>query len=416
MFDAHSYSKGALILHYLRNEMGDEAFFKAISLYLNQNAFKTAEVHNLRLAFEEVTGQDYTPFFNQWYLGSGHPTVILEVLPKENQLVVDQSKTSLFLTQLPVRFYSGDSYYDSTFILRHYRDTFAIPSVSGYDLLQPNPEYTIPGIFQIDRTSQDYVNQYWKGRHIRDKVEVLTYLSEQDSLTEEWLDLLISASKHKHYNIRKRAIQVMALPTNSAVRQQVRRAVKLAVQDKHAHVRRAAVLVSSSVFEGEELSAIYFAALEDDSYGVMSAALSGLGKRFPERALPKARNYTSHEVSQLRLAGYEILATYGSRDDIRYFQKLKTNQLVFPNWKLLGHYISFVERYPSAANLKSLVNTFSAVEDSYSAYRTFFQRMVILPMLGLSQDLESKEELTTDEEKALEIIDQYITSYRERNE
>ena len=77
MFDRHSYQKGGRILHMLRNLVGDDAFFASLKLYLNNRAFKTAEVHDLRMAFEEVSGQDLNWFFNQWFLDKGHP--ILEV-------------------------------------------------------------------------------------------------------------------------------------------------------------------------------------------------------------------------------------------------------------------------------------------------------------------------------------------------
>ncbi|HRA12574.1 MAG TPA: M1 family metallopeptidase, partial [Chitinophagaceae bacterium] len=75
MFDAVSYNKGGRILHMLRNHVGDSAFFKSINNYLTTNKFKSAEAHQLRLAFEEVSGRDLNWYFNQWYFGSGNPTV-----------------------------------------------------------------------------------------------------------------------------------------------------------------------------------------------------------------------------------------------------------------------------------------------------------------------------------------------------
>ena len=75
MFDQVSYQKGGRILHMLRNFVGDSAFFKSLNLYLTTNKFKSAEAHQLRLAFEEVTGHDLNWFFNQWYYGNGHPNV-----------------------------------------------------------------------------------------------------------------------------------------------------------------------------------------------------------------------------------------------------------------------------------------------------------------------------------------------------
>jgi len=65
MFDAVSYNKGGRILHMLRHFVGDSAFFKALNLYLTTNKFKSAEAHQLRLAFEEVSGRDLNWYFKQ---------------------------------------------------------------------------------------------------------------------------------------------------------------------------------------------------------------------------------------------------------------------------------------------------------------------------------------------------------------
>ena len=73
MFDAISYNKGGLILHSLRKTLGDSVFFKGLNLYLNRHAYKTVEIHDLRLALEEVSGTDLNWFFNQWFLSPGHP-------------------------------------------------------------------------------------------------------------------------------------------------------------------------------------------------------------------------------------------------------------------------------------------------------------------------------------------------------
>ena len=77
MFDSHSYAKGGRILHLLRCTVGDEAFFEALKQYLSQYAYKTAEIEDLRLVFERVTGQDLHWFFDQWFMQAGHP--VLEV-------------------------------------------------------------------------------------------------------------------------------------------------------------------------------------------------------------------------------------------------------------------------------------------------------------------------------------------------
>jgi aminopeptidase N len=79
LFDAHSYNKGGLVLHMLRRQLGDAAFFKGLNLYLKQHAFQSVEAHDLRLAMERVSGQDLNPFFNQWFFAKGHPELAIEV-------------------------------------------------------------------------------------------------------------------------------------------------------------------------------------------------------------------------------------------------------------------------------------------------------------------------------------------------
>jgi hypothetical protein len=51
--------------HFHAQEFRWRQRFKSLNLYLTTNKFKT-EAHQLRLAFEEITGKDLNWFFNQW--------------------------------------------------------------------------------------------------------------------------------------------------------------------------------------------------------------------------------------------------------------------------------------------------------------------------------------------------------------
>ena len=75
VFDQHSYNKGGLVLHMLRNYTGDDMFFKGLNNFLTKHAYQSVEIADLRLAFEEITGEDLIWFFDQWYFQAGHPIV-----------------------------------------------------------------------------------------------------------------------------------------------------------------------------------------------------------------------------------------------------------------------------------------------------------------------------------------------------
>ena len=115
LFDAHSYNKGGLVLHMLRRQLGDAAFFKGLNLYLTQHAFQAVEAHDLRLAMEQVSGQDLNGFFTQWFFAKGHPELEVEVdySQPENLLlrfsqVQDNLDYPVFQLPITVSWYEGE--------------------------------------------------------------------------------------------------------------------------------------------------------------------------------------------------------------------------------------------------------------------------------------------------------------------
>jgi len=74
-FDRHTYQKGAAVLHMLRSILGDEAFFKANTLFLRTHAFGSADTDDFQTVVEEVAGQDLGWFFDQWLYRPGHPVI-----------------------------------------------------------------------------------------------------------------------------------------------------------------------------------------------------------------------------------------------------------------------------------------------------------------------------------------------------
>jgi aminopeptidase N len=73
------YSKGGSILHMLRVRLGDEAFFRAIAVYLERHQFAQVETDDFRIVLEEVSGQSLERFFDQWCRRPGHPSLEVDV-------------------------------------------------------------------------------------------------------------------------------------------------------------------------------------------------------------------------------------------------------------------------------------------------------------------------------------------------
>ncbi len=73
IFDATVYKKGALVLHMLRETVGDEMFWKALHRYLEEYKYKAVGTPDLQRVFEETTGQRLDWFFDQWVYKAGYP-------------------------------------------------------------------------------------------------------------------------------------------------------------------------------------------------------------------------------------------------------------------------------------------------------------------------------------------------------
>lgn len=86
--EAHTYLKGAIVLHTLRGILGDERFFRALGYYLRKHEFANVESSDLLAAIAEATGQNLDWFFDDWVYGGGHPVfeVAYTYLPGRRQI------------------------------------------------------------------------------------------------------------------------------------------------------------------------------------------------------------------------------------------------------------------------------------------------------------------------------------------
>jgi aminopeptidase N len=73
LLDANSYQKGGFVLHMLRRELGDSAFFRGLRIYFHAHEFGNATSADLREALEESSGRPLHWFFDQWLRRPGFP-------------------------------------------------------------------------------------------------------------------------------------------------------------------------------------------------------------------------------------------------------------------------------------------------------------------------------------------------------
>lgn len=95
LFDSTLYKKGGVVVHMLREVVGDEAFWKALNAYLNEYKYQNTDARDLQHVFERVSGQSLEWFFDQWLYKAGYPELRVRQSynPQSHQLSLDVEQT-----------------------------------------------------------------------------------------------------------------------------------------------------------------------------------------------------------------------------------------------------------------------------------------------------------------------------------
>jgi len=281
MFDQVSYQKGGRIIHMLRKTVGDEAFFKALTLYLKRYSFKTAEIHDLRLVFEEVSGQDLNWFFNQWFLSSGHPKLAIEttydaVGKKVNVNIRQQQDLNQFpLYRLPINIdiYSGGKVNRSAILLEKQNQTFSFDEDSQPSLVNVDAEKYLLGEKEEKKSLAEYVFQYKNAPLFLDRYEAFTALQKQLQ-QKEAREIVLKALSDKNWQIRLNAVNTIEqLPEEEKLAAFAD--LKLMVSsDAKSFVRAAAVTVLAKQFANQDIQETLKKAFADKAPSVQKALAS----------------------------------------------------------------------------------------------------------------------------------------------
>lgn len=282
MFDAVSYQKGGRILHMLRNYVGDEAFYKSLNLYLTTNKFKSAEAHQLRLAFEEVTGRDLNWFFNQWYFGSGHPTVDINYIYNDAagkvSVIVKQTQQTgkIFRLPLAIDIYNGAAKVRRNVWTENAMDTFTFNYTKRPDLVNVDADKILLWVKKDNKTLDNFIHQYKYAGNYVDRREAIDFAAKKQDDPKS-LDLLKTALTDKFQGLRNYTITKLDLKKETVKTAAEPILFNLAKTDKYAAVRANAINLL-----GEYNKAIYASlfrsAVNDSSYSVAGSALTALGK------------------------------------------------------------------------------------------------------------------------------------------
>ena len=407
MFDAVSYQKGGRILNMLRNYVGDSAFFKSLNLYLTTNKFKSAEAHQLRLAFEEVTGRDLNWFFNEWYFGNGHPKLDItnnyEDANKVVQVIVKQTQTSDKIFKFPVAIdvYNGGANRTRYKVwVQNKVDTFTFHTSAKPDLVNFDGDKILLAEKKENKTLDEYIHQYKYAGNYVDRREAIDAASKKQD-DQKALELLKIALKDRFDGLRNFTINKLDMK-----RENVKTAVEpilldLAKNDKKSTVRGNAIRMLGE-YKNPEYVALFKSATHDSSYTVSGFALEALSKVDEPAALSLAKELSNKpSKGQLQDAITSTIVKSGDESMadviIGNFAKMPLGNNKFNMLQTLGNYLAVLKNTEKfKQGVDEIIKLRDAVPESFKGQTDPFINNMVLKGIITKKESALKEAKPSD--------------------
>ncbi|MFN3782816.1 MAG: M1 family aminopeptidase [Spirosomataceae bacterium] len=291
MFDSHSYAKGGRILHLLRHEIGDEAFFMSMQIYLSRHAYQSTEIEDFRRVVEEVTGQDMRSFFDQWFFGKGHVQLVAKHEKIDNQLVVtlrqeiDSLNPVVFRIPVSIAWEENGTWKTTKTTMQDSVQVVKIPVINKPKSVVIDPDHLLIGTINHEKKKEEIQFDVLNAPSFRTRLNALQALSFdespedyavksplEDSVTRQ---LVMQATRDLFWKVRHQAVQLLFDYDGSGFLE-VEKALQFVIKnDSNAYVRADAILAVKNFLNAQN-DILFRQALKDTSMLVRGAALEAI--------------------------------------------------------------------------------------------------------------------------------------------
>ena len=376
MFDGTSYNKGGRVLHMLRNYVGDEAFFLSLKHYLDKKRFGTGESHDLRLSFEEVTGEDMNWFFNQWYFDKGHPTLNFtqeyDEITKKLTVTVEQrqdlEKFPVF--QLPI----GIDIYTKGGIER--KNITVTKTNQSFDFYTETPLLVNIDADKVllckkteEKSMEQWIYQLNNAPLYLDKKEA--FAKVKNSKDTSYVNAVFGMLEQPHYDFNN-----MAMGKLSELKKQQPEKLKATLlkltTNKKSSVRANAYKNLEGYF-GEDAGheKLLAKGLKDNSYKVIGVCLGAFANNNPEKAMEVAKDLENEKSNAVSSVLASLYADHGTKENHDFFKNAISNTGGFAKYGLLNQYSSYLSRLDE----KDISDSYEVYENVISTSSTWWIKM-----------------------------------------
>jgi aminopeptidase N len=146
LFDRHLYQKGGVVLHALRERLGEEPFWRGVRLYVARHRGGPVETRDFLRAMEDATGRSLEAFFEQWILRPGMPSLALSASWEAGVLALTiEQRGEVFHAELPVDVVTASGTMRHRVTLRAAKETYSLACASAPSRVVVDPDIALPG-------------------------------------------------------------------------------------------------------------------------------------------------------------------------------------------------------------------------------------------------------------------------------
>ena len=406
LFDLVSYNKGGAILHMLRNYVGDEAFFTALKAYLTEYKYQSAEVHQLRLIFEKITGKDLNWFFNQWYYGANHPTISVSydynLIRKTVTVNIYQQQIEKFQFPLTIDIFEGNKRRRETVFIENNDASFTFKYNKQPTLIQVNADGVLLCEINENKVVSDYIFQLKNAENYGHRREALLEVAKKQD-DKDAFKAVVSAMDDSSYKIRVLALENVDLINKFSKKDAIRKIIQMAKQDNKTLVQAAAIETLGKLTD-PELKQIFVEGLESKSFAVLGKSLVAMYYVDKNLAIKKSKELPDEVRKILANPLTKIFIEANDESELAFIAKnIISGMYLSGNSTNKALYEKAFNRVSKSNNIKAIKNLLDDMAAKGIQYKKFNFNKVMINLMR-SMVLEQEKSSNSNKDRNIAII------------
>jgi aminopeptidase N len=292
-FDDNAYAKGGLVLYMLRQQIGEDAFYRGLRHYLETYRGKNVVTADLIKAVDEANHTNVQQFFDQWVYGAGAPkfdaSYTYDDASHQVALTVKQTQkieghVGLFYVPVNLEVTTASGAKSHTISVSKEAETFLFPSDSAPLMVLFDKGGHILKSAEFHKDKKEWLYQLKNAAELADRADAAQALAKLKNDDDAVAALGVALNTDKAWGLRDIAADALGRIGNPPAGKQL-----LAGLDANAqpYVRNHIVAALGSIKDEPQIVAKLLDISRDDaSYRARGNALQSLGKLKAANALP----------------------------------------------------------------------------------------------------------------------------------